>query len=181
MTNKKLGAFELPLTRNARIIMKKTVYETNYERLLKLSIFSEDVEVSSHRKSISDGFMDLVVERNTLLDDVTGNKGLGFSLAHYYVQNGDLCSDPLMEIIIYPDTKKVEAFSFEMSLPPVYQVVYPEPGKVYLRLRKELNDFLRQWLNNLIDQGHGKNWIDKTLSNEDIDCLLYTSPSPRDS
>jgi len=35
----------------------------------------------------------------------------------------------------------------------------PEPGKVYPRLKKDLNAFLRQWLTNLIDQGHGKEWV----------------------
>jgi len=35
----------------------------------------------------------------------------------------------------------------------------PEPGKVYPRLKKDLNAFLRQWLTNLIHQGHGKEWV----------------------
>jgi hypothetical protein len=35
-----------------------------------------------------------------------------------------------------------------------FRVVYPEPGKVDLRAKKELNQFLGQWLKNLIEQGH---------------------------
>jgi len=37
------------------------------------------------------------------------------------------------------------------------RVVYPEPGKVNLRAKKELNQFLGQWLKNLITQGHKLN------------------------
>lgn len=35
----------------------------------------------------------------------------------------------------------------------IYQVVYPEPGKVSPKLKTDLNKFLNQWLSNLIEQG----------------------------
>jgi hypothetical protein len=33
----------------------------------------------------------------------------------------------------------------------IYQEVYPEPGKYYPKLKKELNAFLNDWLKNMID------------------------------
>jgi uncharacterized protein YqiB (DUF1249 family) len=48
----------------------------------------------------------------------------------------------------------VEALSFEQAIPPINQVVYPEPGKVVPRLHRELNAFLGTWLRNLKAQGH---------------------------
>jgi len=82
--------------------------------------------------------MDLIVER--LLPDMplpnNDSPVMVFSLAHYFKQNGDLCSDPQMVIAVYPELKEVEALTFEQSLPPIYQVVYPEPGKFYPRQKQ---------------------------------------------
>lgn len=138
--------------------MRKSVYETNYDRLVSLGIFDESRNSEGSRRSRSVGFMDLVVERLPHYDDSTGQKGKAYSLTHYFEQNGDLCKDPDMVIIVYLESKSVVAFSFEQSIPPIYQVVYPEPGKVYPLLKKELNNFLRMWLNNLIEQGHEITW-----------------------
>ena len=136
--------------------MRKTIYETNYDRLVKLGVISKDgVAVSQHRRSQVAGLMDWVVERLPHLDGASGNEeGIAVSLAHYFEQNGDLCKAPEMVVLIYPSQRIAEAFTFEMSIPPIYQQVFPEPGKFYPQLRKELNAFLRQWLNNLIDQQH---------------------------
>lgn len=136
--------------------MRKTVYETNYDRLIKLGVVSKDGVVADQpRRSEVAGLMDWVVERLPALDGASGNEhGIAVSLAHYFEQNGDLCKDPEMVVLIYPSQRMVEAFTFEMSIPPIYQQVFPEPGKFIPQLRKELNIFLRQWLNNLIEQNH---------------------------
>ena len=65
-----------------------------------------------------------------------------------------------MVVLVYPDLAMAEAYSFQQAIPPVYQEVYPEPGKVRPKLKQDLNSFLRQWLQNLIDQDHGETWID---------------------
>ena len=141
--------------------MRKSIYETNYDRLIKLGVITKDGAMPKpYRKSYTNGFMDLVLERVEHMDGVSGNSGVAFSMAHYFRQNGDLCKDPEMVVIVYPTLKMVEALTFEQSMPPIYQVVFPEPGKFYPQLRKELNGFFRLWLNNLIDQGHGNNWVE---------------------
>lgn len=142
----------------------KTVFEKNYDLMVQLGIIPEGGDVPLHRASTSDGFMDLVVERNTLHDGANGQNCIGFSMAHYFVQCGDLCSDPLMEILYHPDLKMVEAYTFEMSIPPTYQEVYPVPGKVDLKAKSSQNEFLNQWLNNLVMQGHGKIWDDRSAA-----------------
>lgn len=125
---------------------------------MKLGIVA-DGQPRGYSKSKVSGYMDLVVERVEMLDNFNGQDCKAISLAHYFEQNGDLCQDPEMVVLIYPESKIAEAFSFQQAIPPVYQEVYPEPGKFYLRLKNDLNSFLRQWLNNLIHQGHGKEWI----------------------
>jgi hypothetical protein len=141
-------------------IMRKTIYETNYDRLIKLGIIAKYGSILIQQgKSCRSGLMDCVVERIQPMDSASGNSGIALSLAHYFLQNGDRCKDPEMVIIVYPALKMAEALTFEQSLPPIYQVVFPEPDKFYPQLKKELNGFLRLWLNNLIDQGHGKHWV----------------------
>ena len=136
--------------------MRKTIYETNYDRMVKLGVITKESVVPDQcRRSEVPGLMDWVVERLPDLDSASGNNGgIAVSLAHYFEQNGDMCKDPEMVVLIYPSQRMVEAFIFEMSLPPIYQQVFPEPAKFHPQLRKELNTFLRQWLNNLIEQRH---------------------------
>ena len=52
------------------------------------------------------------------------------SLCHYFEMNGDLCQDPEMTVRVFSSAGMIEALSFQQSLPPIYSVVYPEPGKV---------------------------------------------------
>jgi len=137
--------------------MRKTVFETNYDRLIKLGIV-QGGQLRANGRSRSDGYMDLVFEHLPQLDDFNGQACTAFSIAHYFKQNGDLCQDPEMVVLIYPGRAMAEAFSFQQAIPPIYQEVYPEPGKYAPRLKKDLNTFLRQWLTNLINQGHGTTW-----------------------
>lgn len=137
--------------------MRKTVYETNFDRITKLDIII-DGKIRDCARSKSCGFMDLVVERIPHLDNFNTEGSQAFSIAHYFEQNGDLCKDPEMVLFLHPELNEVEAHSFQQDLPPLYQEVFPAPRKVCLAHKKELNNFLRHWLNNLINQRHGINW-----------------------
>ena len=124
-------------------------FESIYNKLDKLGILAIRAESA---KSKSGGFMDLNFDRLGTRD--MNSYSYDIALAHNYIQNGDVMADPDMEIRIYPAGKLAEALSFQMSNPPIYQVVYPSPGKVYPKLKRELNSFLNQWLSNCIQQGH---------------------------
>lgn len=119
--------------------MKRTIYEINYERVLPLLADFREIKVP--------GYMPLVVQK------IGENE---YSIAHYYEQNGDLMWDPEMTIRVYPDLKMVEALTYTQDNLGIYQEVYPEPGKFYPRLKRELNSFLGMWLKNLKDQGFYK-------------------------
>ena len=43
------------------------------------------------------------------------------------------------------------ALTFRDGYMGIYQEVYPEPGKYYPKLKKELNEFLNKWLKNMIE------------------------------
>lgn len=109
----------------------------------------------------SDPFMDLSV-------DYLGTDSLGknspairLSLAHNYLQNGDVMADPDMEIRISTNLEwpVAEALSYQQDGLGIYQRVYKEiDGKkmVSPKLKKQLNRFLLQWLINLQGQGFYK-------------------------
>ena len=110
--------------------------------------------------SKSNGFMALHLDVLSRVDKlVQPNQSriageLRIALHHSYEQNGDLVPDPDMEIRVFllQDWNKAEALTYQDAF--TYREVYPEPGKVDIRAKKEMNSFLAQWLKNCIDQGH---------------------------
>lgn len=89
----------------------------------------------------ADGLMDLNVDKLTKNTIV---------LAHNGVQNGDVMADPDMEIRIYPGLKEAEALAFQNDYLGIYQEVYTD-GKCNAKIKKDLNEFLADWLQNIID------------------------------
>jgi uncharacterized protein YqiB (DUF1249 family) len=123
------------------------VYAKNFCRLLKvIPALEGEVHIADAGVSRSAGFMDLhvdVMEKN--------DESVVIAMAHYYEQNGDKVPDPDMTVRLWRNGR-AEALSFQDST--TYREVYPEPGKVNLSAKKELNDFLYLWLGNLACQGH---------------------------
>lgn len=122
-------------------------YEQLFKKITALVPNLARIEPGEGVKLKADGFMDLHVDVLWREKDKTT-----ISLAHYYKQNGDTVPDPNMEIAVYPDRKMAEALSYQDSFG--YQQVYPEPNKVDVRAKTELNQFLNQWLNYIKMQGH---------------------------
>lgn len=131
-------------------------YSSIYKKLLKIiPNLPEHIKAGVlHGKSIKDpkgGLMDLNFD--FLSHDKHGNPI--FALSHYYKQNGDMIADPDMQIRLMPDMEMAEALTFQDHFG--FQQVYPEKdGKTYvnLKLKKSINQFLNQWLTNIIHQGH---------------------------
>ena len=136
--------------------MKKTIYEIMYEKLVKLGIINQDgsLKFNEYLKLKSGIFMDLNIDHLSHKDD---DRSIVISLAHNYVQDGDVMADPDMEIRIIPSMKMVEALTFQQDSTGTYQQVYLEDGRFYPTLKKDLNDFLNYWLKNLIEQGFSNN------------------------
>jgi uncharacterized protein YqiB (DUF1249 family) len=123
--------------------MTKNIYESIFKKLQQIGILDENgIMQAEFYKFKSEGLMDLNV------DNLLNNK---IALAHNGLQNGDVMSDPDIEVKIYPDPKTAEALTFQNDYVGIYQVVYPEEGKCNSKLKKELNIFLDDWLSNIID------------------------------
>ncbi len=114
-----------------------------FARLQQMEIIDDAGKMQAdYMKFVSSGLMPLNVDK--LTSDT-------IALAHNGKQNGDVMADPDMEVRIYPDTKMAEALTFKNDYIGIYQEVYPEPGKHYPKLKKELNDFLNKWLKTMIE------------------------------
>ena len=130
------------------------VHETIFKRVVTIGIIDSEGRptFTESMKLKSDGFMDLNLDR--LYDD---GDDFTISMAHNYIQNGDVMADPDMEIRIIPSMKMAEALSFRQDGGiPINQSVYTEINgqkMVSPRLKKELNTFLSGWLLNLKKQG----------------------------
>jgi uncharacterized protein YqiB (DUF1249 family) len=125
------------------------IHETIYKKLLRIVPELADPKFEA-KKLKSEGFMDLNID--ILSWDAAKDK-CHIALSHYYKHDsGDMIPDPDMEVALYPSRQMAEALSYQDCFG--YRQVYPEPGKINPRAKKELNSFLNQWLSNIIAQGH---------------------------
>lgn len=131
----------------------KDQFDGLYEQLEELIPGLRGLKTGDAIKSKSAGFMDLN------LDVLAKSKGeMRIALSHYYKHpSGDMIADPDVEIRVYliPGWEKAEALTYQDARR--YDMVYPTPETVNLTLKKSLNDFLKQWLTNLKNQGHKLN------------------------
>ena len=134
---------------------RRNQYEMHYARieaLLQRPIGS--LEVGDVIRLRASGFMDLVVE---VLPRLSRDRRQGaLALPLLRAERGPLPGPEMTVRLFEPgstsmlslvpstgaDLGRAEALSFQQAIPPIYQEVYPEPGKFYPRLRRDLNSFL---------------------------------------
>lgn len=123
------------------------LYQQIYKKLLVVVPDLKSIEESG--KSIVSDYMDLNLD---VLKK--GTDKIIIALSHYYRHpSGDMVSDPDMEIAVYPTRGMAEALTYQDTFG--YRVVYSQGGTmVDVRAKRDLNQFLNQWLDNLIQQGH---------------------------
>lgn len=133
----------------------------------KLQTVIPDLQsIDKHGKSVVQGYMDLNLD--VLRREPT--KTL-IALSHYFkYPSGDMIADPDMVLAVYEDRGMAEALRYQDSFG--YQEVYSQGGAVVdVWTKRELNQFLTQWLSNLIIQGHrisgpNKNVVAKGAAHE---------------
>jgi len=116
-----------------------------FKNLIRLGFIKLDgdkvmVRTGATKLEVGGGCMDLHYERLGHMDSAMP-EGVAISLAHYFVQNGDMCCDPDMVIEIIPSKRIARSYSFQQAIPPVYT-----EGN-----SKSMDSFLTQWLDNLVN------------------------------
>jgi uncharacterized protein YqiB (DUF1249 family) len=141
-----------PPTRKA--VYQPTLFDINYaENEVRYENYKKLMKIApgilngrySYMKLKASGFMDLVIEK------LYENR---ISLSHYYEQNGDLMSDPDMELIVDQNQKTLTSATFQQDNMAIYHEAYQGDELVNPDLEDELNDFLKDWLSNIARQGH---------------------------
>jgi len=122
-----------------------------YKRLLTIFPDLEAMAAGDYKKVVNEPYMALNMD---VLDD--NQYGRVISIAHNYVQNGDVMADPDMQVLISFKKQTAQAMTFQNDGMGVYQeCLFFENGKLLVRMKllKELNRFLDTWTKNLVDQG----------------------------
>ena len=119
-----------------------------HENYRKLSMLLPSLpRIPEYSKSIVPGFMDLnldCLEKNGRVYKI--------ALSHYYKHpSGDMIPDPDMTMQVDTAAQTVEALTYQDIYR--YDEVYID-GESDQSVRRSLNNFLSQWLQNCIDQGH---------------------------
>jgi hypothetical protein len=90
----------------------------------------------------TDCFMPVSIER---IQTLSGEDGI--SIAHYFVQNGDLMADPEMEFII--EDNEVYPISFKLDSLGIYQYAKLSEDEKDEKLQEQLTFFANQWMKNI--------------------------------
>ncbi len=123
----------------------RDIHSRIYGKLLK--VIPDLLTIPEHGKSIVKGYMDLNLDILHRRPD-----RIVIALSHYYKQNGDMIADPDMEVAVYPQRETAEALAYQDCYS--YRRVYVQDNAIDIKAKRDLNQFLNQWLTNLIAQGH---------------------------
>jgi N12 class adenine-specific DNA methylase len=74
-------------------------------------------------------------------------------MAHYYEQNGDLMSDPYIEVGIYPAYGIAIPIAYEQHNMGIYQELVNSEGKIKEKQILDVMQFINQWMRNIKAQG----------------------------
>lgn len=114
------------------------IYHRIYEKLNRIGVF----EIRQYA----------IIEKPPLLPLCIDRIGKdSYALSRNSSIEGSLVADPDVEIKIDHAGKVAEPIAFQDR--SVRKVVYPEPGKVNLKIKNELATFLDRWLEELLSQG----------------------------
>jgi len=126
--------------------------ERIYKRLLTIFPDLQDMDIGEYRKVENGSYMPLSMD---VVDD--NQYGRIISIAHNFIQNGDVMADPDMQILVAFKKQSVQAMAFQNDAVGIYQecIFFNDEGKLMCRqnLLKELNLFLDLWTKNLLVQG----------------------------
>lgn len=98
----------------------KALATANYQLLVELNIISTDGKLRKYSKLKSSGFMDLVLEPLPFMSLTTEKDAIFFSLAHQFKKNEDICQDPGLVLMAYPEKKRFTFIVFSKLFLPCF-------------------------------------------------------------
>ena len=150
----------------------QTRVERNYRTFARLfpEIVSGEYRYLELRSGEGSGYMPLTIQRIGA-DEI--------AVAHTYEQEGDLMYDPEMTFRMDTEKGTLEPLTFRQDGGlPIYQEVYPEPGKWIPKLRNDLSAFAEQWLKNIEAQGRVRTRAIAEIDSEDVEFTFDEAGRP---
>ena len=150
----------------------QTRVERNYRAFAQMfpEIVSGEYRYLELRNREDGGLMPLIIQQ------IGENE---ISMSHTYEQYGDLMYDPEMTFRIDTENGTLEPLTFRQDGGlPIYQEVYPEPGKWIPRLRNDLSAFTDQWLKNIEMQGRIRTRAIAEINGEDVEFTFDEHGNP---
>ena len=150
----------------------QTRVERNYRAFARQfpEIVSGEYRYLELRSGEGRGLMPLTIQR------IGENE---IAVAHTYEQDGDLMYDPEMTFHIDTEKGTLEPLTFRQDGGlPIYQEVYPEPGKWIPKLRSDLSAFTDQWLKNIEEQGRVRYRAIAVRDGEDVEIAFDGNGQP---
>jgi hypothetical protein len=117
----------------------KDVYRSIYEKLDRIGVFSVNQYTVIERPP------DLPLCIDRLAGDV-------YALSQNPVIDGVVVADPDMEVRVFHRNRTAEPLSFQDR--SGRRAVYPGAGRVDLKTKNELAEFLDTWLSDLLSKGY---------------------------
>ncbi len=155
---------EAPFPKADELFKAETRLEEVHEALTKFEL-SDDTMHRDIYERFADNFSNVLFGRvgamkyeagegwDTLSVELNDNV---FSIAHTYVQNGDLMYDPMISFIVDYENEKVIPISYENSGLGIYESYDPnaEPTPQSVQNINGVLEFMDTWLDNIEQQGY---------------------------
>ena len=110
----------------------------------------EKLKEEGYLKYVSSGLMDLNFD---VIDFNKNTNQYLISIAHNFIQNGDVMADPDMELFVDFKNQVVSSRTYQLDSLGIFQEVLKNGINVNKKLKRELNFFLNGWLDNIKNQG----------------------------
>jgi hypothetical protein len=119
-------------------VLMGDIYHTIYEKLEKIGVFS------IHQYAVIEKSPSVPLCIDRIGQDI-------YALSQNPVIDGVVVANPDIEIRVSHQNRTAEPLAFQD--PTGQRVVYPEPGKVDLKAKNDLAEYLDRWLSDLLSQG----------------------------
>ncbi len=155
---------EVPFSKAEELLKAETRLEEVHEALTKFELLDDTMHREIYER-FADNFSDVLFGRNGAMKYGAGegwdtlsvelNDNI-FSIAHTYVQHGDLMYDPMISFIVDYENEKVIPISYENSGMGIYESYDPnaEPTPQSVQNINGVLEFTDTWLDNIEQQGY---------------------------
>ena len=132
---------------------RKPLYSVLYKSL-EAAGFIKGTRFVSFKTYQCSPYMDLVIENIGYWRDLLGRSNQVVSMAHYFVQNGDLMADPDLTLGVNYQRREAYPLSYKCDGMGVYQDVFDEDDQLVAELEDEIGGLIKTFASNIKKQGH---------------------------